>query len=113
MRRYRASVAATYFSEGVGWAATNALREDLMDHCLRLDLSFHKARTPGELIERIDGDVTALANFFAQFVVRIVGNLLLLLGVIVLLWRVDWRAGAVLVAFVLAAFALMNRMRGI
>src|SRR5215211_1649583 len=28
-----AAVFATYFSEGVGWAATNSLREDLMRHC--------------------------------------------------------------------------------
>ena len=42
---------ATYFGEAIGWAATNALRADLALHCLRLDLGFHKARTPGELIE--------------------------------------------------------------
>ena len=54
---------------------------------------FHKARTPGELIERIDGDVTALANFFSQFVIQVLGSLLLLLGVLVVLWTVDWRVG--------------------
>jgi ABC-type multidrug transport system fused ATPase/permease subunit len=107
------AVLATYFGERVGWAATNALREDLTRHCLRLDLAFHKARTPGELIERIDGDVTALANFFSQFVVQIVGNLLLFLGVVVLLWRVDWRAGLVLTVFAVVTFAILNRMRGI
>jgi ATP-binding cassette subfamily B protein len=58
------SVLATYVSENVGWTATNALRADLAEHCLNLDLSFHNARTPGEMIERIDGDVTALSNFF-------------------------------------------------
>src|SRR5687768_4068969 len=51
------SVTATYVSEQVAWTATNALRSDLTLHCLRLDLTFHKGRTPGELIERIDGDV--------------------------------------------------------
>jgi ABC-type multidrug transport system fused ATPase/permease subunit len=107
------SVAATYYGERVGWAATNALREDLLRHCLQLDLSFHKARTPGELIERIDGDVTALANFFSRFVIQIAGNVVLLLGVIVLLWGVDWRAGAGLAVFAGLAFATMSAMRGI
>src|SRR5581483_7791232 len=55
------SLAATYVSEIVAWSTTNDLRADLALHCLRLDMAFHKARTPGELIERIDGDVTALA----------------------------------------------------
>src|SRR5690242_2154337 len=47
------SLGATYVSEIVAWSATNDLRADLALHCLRLDLTFHKAHTPGELIERI------------------------------------------------------------
>jgi len=38
---------------------------------------FHTALTPGELTERIDADVTALSNFFSQFVIRVLGNVLL------------------------------------
>ncbi|MGI8423066.1 MAG: ABC transporter transmembrane domain-containing protein [Chloroflexota bacterium] len=87
-----AAVLATYFSEKIGWSATNALREALMLHCLRLDLTFHKTRTPGELIERIDGDVNALATFFSQLVVQIVGNALLFLGVVIVLARDDVRS---------------------
>ena len=73
------AVGAAYLGQRVGWTATNALRTDLAQHCLHLDMSFHNARTPGELIERIDGDVTALTNFFSQFVIQIGGNLLLLM----------------------------------
>src|SRR5574341_342251 len=78
------TVWATYVSETVGWTATNALRADLAAHCLKLDLSFHKSRTPGEMIQRIDGDVDALSNFFSQFVIQVLSNLLLLVGVLVL-----------------------------
>jgi ATP-binding cassette, subfamily B, bacterial len=108
-----AAVGATYFSEGVGWAATNTLREDLMRHTLRLDISYHKARTPGELIERIDGDVTALATFFSQFVVQIAGNVILFLGVVVVLWREDWISAFGLAVFGATAVAVMLRLRGI
>src|SRR5205823_934138 len=59
------SVAATYLSENVAWTATNQLRTDLVVHCLSLDMAFHKTHTPGELIERIDGDVDTLSNFFS------------------------------------------------
>src|SRR5690348_12680797 len=51
------AVIAAWIGETVGWRATNLLRADLALHCLRLDLPFHNRRTPGELIERIDGDV--------------------------------------------------------
>src|SRR5438876_8167372 len=95
------SVAATYVGEVVAWTATNALRSDLTLHCLRLDLSFHKARTPGELIERLDGDVTAMANFFSKFVIQVVGSLVLLLGVLLVLWTVHWVAGLALTVFAL------------
>lgn len=104
-------VGATWASERVAWTATNSLRADLALHCLRLDLGFHKARTPGELIERIDGDVTALANFFSQFVVQILGSLLLLLGVLTVLWTtVDWRVGGALTVF---AFITLGAMLGL
>jgi ABC-type multidrug transport system fused ATPase/permease subunit len=56
---------STYLSTEVGFRATNALRADLARHCLALDMAFHNERTPGEMIERIDGDVTALSNFFS------------------------------------------------
>jgi ATP-binding cassette subfamily B protein len=107
------SLAATYCSERVAWTATNALRADLALHLLRLDLGFHKARTPGELIERVDGDVTAMANFFSQFVVQIAGNLLFMVGVLVALWLEDWRAGLPLTIFGVIALGAMIRLRAI
>ncbi len=103
----------TYVAENVGWTATNALRADLALHCLLLDMSFHKKFTPGELIERIDGDVNALANFFSQFTLQVLGNFLLIIGILLLLFRVDWRVGAGLTAYsvvTLLALALLQRI---
>lgn len=105
-------VAETYAAENLGWTATNALRADLTQHCLELDLSFHHVRTPGELIERVDGDVTTLANFFSRFVLQLLGSLVLLLGVLVLLFREDWRIGAVTLACSAVALAVLNGVRG-
>jgi len=98
------SLGATYVSEIVAWSATNDLRSDLALHCLRLDMVFHKGRTPGELIERIDGDVTALANFFSQFVVRVLGNVILMLGVLIVLLIEDYRIGAVMTVLATVLF---------
>lgn len=76
-----------YLAQAVGWAATNALRRDLTRHCLGLDMSFHKQHTPGEMIDRIDGDITALGNFFSAFAARILGNALLVAGILAMLYR--------------------------
>jgi ABC-type multidrug transport system fused ATPase/permease subunit len=107
------SLTATYFGETVGWTSTNALRADLADHCLHLDMSFHNARTPGEMIERIDGDMNSLSNFFSQFVIQVFGNAILLIGVLVLLYREDWRVGLTFSAFVSLAMGVMLRLRNI
>ena len=72
-----ASVSIAYLGGNVGWRAANELRTDLAEHCLRLDMSFHNAHTPGEMIERVDGDVNALSNFFSLLGFQLLGNGLL------------------------------------
>lgn len=107
------AVAETYVAENVSWTATNALRGDLLAHLLRLDATFHTARTPGELIERVDGDVATLARFFSRFVVYVLGNGILIAGMLGLLYSVDWRVGLGLSAFVALALAAMLRIRAV
>lgn len=107
------AVAETYVAENVSWAATNALRADLLAHLLRLDATFHTAHTPGELIERVDGDVATLARFFSRFVVYVLGNAILMVGVLGLLYHVDWRVGLGLSAFVALALTAMLRIRAV
>jgi ABC-type multidrug transport system fused ATPase/permease subunit len=105
------AVAAAYIARDVGWRATNRLRADLARHCLHLDLGFHYARTPGELIERVAGDVARLAGFFSTLAVRIGGNALVVAGVLVLLTLQDWRFGLGLGLLVLATAGAYYAMR--
>jgi ABC-type multidrug transport system fused ATPase/permease subunit len=102
------NVLANYWGERVAWTATNALRADLTAHLLRLDLGFHKQHTPGELIERVDGDVNALAGFFSSFVVQLVGSALFLLGVLVAIYLIDVRLGLAFSGFVCLTLALLT-----
>lgn len=105
------AVSATYFGESVAWTATNALRVDLAAHCLHLDLSFHKSCTPGELVERVDGDVSAISRFFSQLIIHVLGNVILLGGILVVLFFNDWRAGLTLSLFALLALSLLLSLR--
>ncbi|MBE9005511.1 ABC transporter ATP-binding protein [Fortiea sp. LEGE XX443] len=107
------SITATYYGENVAWTATNALRADLVEHCLKLDLSFHKVSTPGELVERVDGDIHNLSKFFSKFSVYILGSLLLILGVIVVMFAEDWRAGMAILFFAAIALYTLIRLRSI
>lgn len=107
------AVIATYFSERIGWTATNALRADLAFHLVRQDPTFHNQHTPGELIERVDGDVTVLANFFSQFIIQVAGNVLLLIGIIIVLCLQDWPIGLAIAVFSLLVLFVMSRMRNV
>jgi ABC-type multidrug transport system fused ATPase/permease subunit len=105
------TVAETYVAENVGLTATNQLRSDLTLHALRLDPTFHSAHTPGEMIERVDGDVATLGNFFSRFVVHLLGNAILMLGVLAVLYTVDWRVGLALTFFVVVTLLIVNKLR--
>ena len=99
---------SVYLTEDLGWATTNALRADLTGHVLRLDMGFHKLRTPGELIERIDGDVGELAEYFSEIVVSLIGNGLLVAGIIALIFLKDWRIGLVALGYAVIMVTLLR-----
>jgi len=107
------AIAETYAAEDVAWTTTNRLRTDLALHCLDLDLPFHHAHPPGELIERIDGDVTLVANVFSRFVLAVLGNSLLLLGMLIVLIHVDPRVGLILAAYAVGCLLGLTRLSGV
>jgi ATP-binding cassette, subfamily B, bacterial len=107
------AVIENWLATNIGLLATNHLRADLARHCLDLDMSFHKQHTPGEMIERVDGDVGKLSNFFSRFVVEIVGSVVLIVGILILMFVIDWRVGLVFSLFSALTLLLMNRLKDV
>lgn len=105
------AVGASYVGANVGWIATNQLREAVAAHCLKLDMSFHKSQTSGAIIERVDGDINNLSNFFSNFVIMLVSNLVLVAGILVLLFREGWLIGTGMLFFVIFAMAAIQYIR--
>ena len=102
-----------YLGADIGWRTTNRLRSDVTRHVLKLDMSFHNAHPPGELIERIDGDVERLANFFSQMSIAIIGGALMVVGVLTVAWLEDWRFGLVLSGGAILGATLRTRLLAI
>jgi ATP-binding cassette, subfamily B, bacterial len=98
----------TYVSQDLGWATTNQLRLDLTEHVLRLDMAFHKNHTPGELIDRLDGDVSSLAEYFSRLIIDVFGNGLLVVGILLLLFREHWQFGLVGLAYAVLVLAFLR-----
>ena len=74
-------------------------------------MTFHHEHKPGEMIERLDGDIMDIAILFAQFVVRVLGSILLLIGVILVLLAEDWRISLALGVYALVALVCFTVMR--
>ncbi|MBT5536706.1 ABC transporter ATP-binding protein, partial [Candidatus Poribacteria bacterium] len=107
------TLVSSYLGQDIGWRVTNRMRGELALHCLNLDMWFHNARTPGEMVERVDGDTTTMANFFSEFVVQVIANALLLVGVLVFVWIEDWRVGVALTLFSALALYVYNLTRSV
>ena len=105
------SLATHYVAALVGWSSTNRLRADLALHILHLDMPFHKSRTPGELIDRVDGDVTQLSNFLSMFTVDVIGNGLLVVGILVLLFRENTWVGLGMLTYTLLTLLVLRSIQ--
>ena len=57
------AVVVTRYATVTAWGTTNELRLRMTRHVLGLDHEFHRRHTPGELIQRVDGDVTSVSDF--------------------------------------------------
>jgi ATP-binding cassette subfamily B protein len=93
------------------WRTTNQLRLDMTDHVLGLDHEFHRRHTPGELIQRVDGDVTSVSDLLGRVVPRALGAVLLIIGMVIVVTVVDWRIGLGMLAYVAIAFGLILLLR--
>jgi ATP-binding cassette subfamily B protein len=95
----------------VSWRVGNALRERLAAHALRLEQAWHGRHSPGQLIERIDGDVEAMAVFFAGIAVHLIGNAVLVVGMVGVAALIDPWTGVVLGVTAVAGATVMVRLR--
>lgn len=97
------ALVSTYTAQVVGWNSTNQLRIDLLEKCLNLDMHFHKSYKEGEMIERIDGDVAALFNFFSKLVPNLLNNLVLMIGILIILFQESILIGISISTFIILA----------
>ena len=103
----------SYLSQDIGWKTTNQIRGDLAQHCLSLDMTFHHQKTPGEMVERVDGDTTALATFFSALVIDVFGGLIRLGLILLMIFLEDWRIGLAMTAFTAISIYVFNLTRSV
>jgi ATP-binding cassette, subfamily B, bacterial len=100
-------VVVAWFATVTAWRTTNVIRIRLARHVLELDHEFHRRHTPGELIQRVDGDVTSVSEFLGRVVPRMLGAFFMVAGMVVVLAVVDWRLAIGTLVYLTAAVAVV------
>jgi ATP-binding cassette, subfamily B, bacterial len=95
----------------IAWRTTNEFRLEMTRHVLGLDHEFHRRHTPGELIQRVDGDITSVNDLCSRVLTRALGAVLLVVGMVVIVTIIDWRVGLGMFVYVSAAVALVLALR--
>ena len=99
----------------IGQRIMQDLRMELFVHIQRLSTSFYDRTPTGSLVTRLTSDVEVLGEMFAAGIVTVVGDLLLLSGIVgVMLWmnlKLSLTTFSVLPLLFWVAFAFRRRMR--
>ena len=95
----------------LAWHATNNLRRRLFRHVIDLGHSFFARAAPGNLLERVDGDVARLGRLLSGLLPELAANLLMTAGIVFVLLFEDWRVGAAVAAFAVVGVVVVDRVR--
>jgi ABC-type multidrug transport system fused ATPase/permease subunit len=88
----------TFITSSVGYRTVYALRRELFAHLQGLSLSFHTKARSGDLLTKIAGDTNTLKDLFADSLLKFTSQFLTILGMLVIMFAVDWRIGAIALA---------------
>jgi ATP-binding cassette, subfamily B, bacterial len=80
-----------YLTTSVGQWVMHDLRRSVYHHIQRLSLSFHDKGRTGDLISRITSDIDAIQDFISQALLGILVNVLTLVGMLAVMFYLDWR----------------------
>ena len=80
-----------YLTTKVGQWVMHDLRHDLYHHIQRLSLSDYDRQRTGDLISRITSDIDAIQDFASSALLGIVVDTLTLLGMLVIMFSLNWQ----------------------
>ncbi|MGR3503530.1 ABC transporter ATP-binding protein [Pseudaestuariivita sp.] len=84
------SVAAKVLLTKLGQQTAADIRQDLLRHLMTLDLGFHTAHPPGELMQRVEGDVAAVNRVWTTIVTGAGRDVVALIALFAVALWIDW-----------------------
>src|SRR5919204_3466256 len=99
--------AEKYLTTSVGQRVMHDLRHTLYNHIQRLSLAFFERQKTGDLIVRMTSDIDAVQDFVSSALLGILVNVLTLLGMLGVMFYLDWRFTFISLAVAPALFILV------
>jgi ATP-binding cassette subfamily B protein/subfamily B ATP-binding cassette protein MsbA len=103
------SVASNYATISVGQRMVNDFRGELYGHLQRLSLAFHSRREVGDLLYRLTSDTFAIQTLTMNGFFPVLASGVLLIGMVVVMLRIDWLL--TLIALAVVPFLLGSMLR--
>ncbi|ETA53863.2 ABC transporter ATP-binding protein [Rhodobacteraceae bacterium PD-2] len=91
MTRAVASVAQKVLLVRVSQMSVADIRQDLLEHVMRLDPAFHQKYGPGYLIQRVEGDVGAISKVWSTLITGAGRDVIALFSLFGVALAIDWR----------------------
>ena len=108
-------VVQVYLLQYTGQRVMYDMRQEIFAHVLRLPLAFFDRAPVGRLVTRVTSDVQAINEMFTSMLVNLFRDAFLIMGIMVVIFQLDWRLSLVIFAFfpviVVAAWQFRNRVR--
>jgi len=113
--RFVFGVLQMYLLQYTGQRVMYDMRKEIFAHVLRLPLKFFDRAPVGRLVTRVTSDVQAINEMFTSMLVNLFRDAFLVLGILIVIFRLEWRLALVIFAFfpviVFAAWQFRNRVR--
>ena len=93
----------------VGQRVMMDLRMDLFRHIQRVSVSFFDRNPVGRLVTRLNNDINQLEQMISQGVVQMLTNLLMVAGIIVVLFILNWQLALIMYVFLVPLVFLIRR----
>jgi ATP-binding cassette subfamily B multidrug efflux pump len=106
---FGAAAAQSYLLGWVGQRALTDIRADLFRHLHRLSLSYYDTHIVGVVVSRVINDVETISDLLTQGLIQLLGDLLVLVGIVVVMLSLNARL-ALLAFTVVPVMVLITRI---
>ncbi len=96
-----------YITTSVGQWVTHDLRRTLYAHVQKLSLAYHDQKQTGDLISRVTSDIDSVQSFIVSGLLSILVDVITLVGMIGVMFYINWRFTLVALAVVPFLFAIV------